>query len=58
MLELLPALDTPTVSPLADDRWVSVFTIVEEKRVRDLIPQLAEVGARGIIENPLNKIIN
>ncbi|MCZ6782038.1 MAG: ATP phosphoribosyltransferase [Proteobacteria bacterium] len=58
VLELLPALDTPTVSPLADERWVSVFTIVEEKRVRDLIPQLAEVGARGIIENPLNKIIN
>lgn len=58
VLELLPALDTPTVSPLADDRWVDVFTVVDEKRVRDLVPQLVEVGARGIIEYPLNKIIS
>jgi ATP phosphoribosyltransferase len=58
VLDLLPALDMPTVSPLADDRWVDVFTVVDEKRVRDLVPQLVEVGARGIIEYPLNKIIS
>lgn len=57
ILELLPALGTPTVSTLADENWVDVSTVVEEKRVRDLIPRLYEAGARGIIEMPINKII-
>ena len=54
---LLPALATPTVSTLADENWVDISTVVEEKLVRDLIPQLHEAGARGIIEMPINKII-
>jgi ATP phosphoribosyltransferase len=54
---LLPALGTPTVSTLADENWVDVSTVVEEKLVRELIPQLSEAGARGIIEMPINKII-
>jgi ATP phosphoribosyltransferase len=58
VLELLPALSTPTVSTLADEDWVDISTVVEEKLVRDLIPQLHEAGARGIIELPINKIID
>ncbi len=58
VLELLPALDTPTVSPMADEKWVDVTTIVEEKLVRDLVPELAQLGARGIIEYPLNKVFD
>ncbi|MGH0038091.1 MAG: ATP phosphoribosyltransferase [Myxococcota bacterium] len=57
VLSLLPALDTPTISTLSDETKVDVFTVVEEKAVRELIPRLAESGARGIIEYPLNKII-
>ncbi len=57
VLALLPALDTPTISTLSDETKVDVFTVVEEQQVRDLIPRLAECGARGIIEYPLNKII-
>jgi ATP phosphoribosyltransferase len=57
VLELLPALCTPTVSTLADQEWVDISTVVEEKLVRDLIPKLHEAGARGIIEMPINKII-
>jgi len=57
VLTLLPALCTPTVSTLADDDWVDVSTVVDEKLVRDLIPRLYEAGARGIIELPINKII-
>jgi ATP phosphoribosyltransferase len=57
VLALLPALSTPTVSTLADENWVDISTVVEEKLVRDLIPQLHAVGARGIIEMPINKII-
>ncbi len=54
---LLPALATPTVSTLADEDWVDISTVVEEKLVRDLIPRLYTAGARGIIEMPINKII-
>lgn len=58
VLALLPALNTPTVSRLAEDSWVAVQTVVEESQVRELLPRLAEVGARGIIESSLNKIIS
>jgi len=57
IVALLPALATPTVSTLADESWVDVSTVVEEKLVRDLIPRLYQAGARGIIEMPINKII-
>jgi ATP phosphoribosyltransferase len=57
VLKLLPALATPTVSTLADPGWVDLSTVVEEKNVRELIPRLYEAGARGIIELPLNKIV-
>ncbi len=58
VLALLPDAGRPTISPLADDSWVDVFVIVEESFVRDLLPRLHEAGARGIVENPLNKIID
>ncbi len=58
VLGLLPDAGRPTISPLADPAWVDVFVIVEESFVRDLLPKLHEAGARGIVENPLNKIID
>ncbi|MEZ5316164.1 MAG: ATP phosphoribosyltransferase [Vicinamibacterales bacterium] len=57
VLDLLPALQRPTVSPLSDPAWVAVNTILEEKTVRDLIPRLKAEGATGIVEYPLNKIV-
>jgi ATP phosphoribosyltransferase len=57
VLRILPALATPTVSTLADPHWVDLSTVVEEKKVRELIPRLYAAGARGIIELPLNKIV-
>ena len=57
VLRLLPALATPTVSTLADPDWVDLSTVVEESSVRELIPSLYEAGARGIIELPINKIV-
>ena len=57
ILELLPALRRPTVSPLADEGWVAVNTILEEKTARDLIPRLKAAGGQGIVEYPLNKIV-
>jgi len=57
VLALLPALASPTVSPLADGRMVAVNTIVDETRARDLIPDLADAGATGIVEFPISKIV-
>lgn len=57
VLALLPALQRPTISPLADSEWVAVNTIIEERTVRDLIPQLKAARAQGIVEYPLNKIV-
>ena len=47
----------PTVSPLAQPGWVAVETVIDEKVVREIIPQLKQLGAEGIIEYPLNKVI-
>ena len=53
----LPALHTPTVSSQFDEDWVALEIIADERVVRDLIPQLKRVGAEGIIEYPLNKVV-
>ena len=57
VLGLLPALQRPTISPLADADWVALNTIIEERTVRDLIPRLKAANAEGIVEYPLNKIV-
>ena len=57
VLALLPALQRPTISPLSDNEWVAVNTIIEERTVRDLIPRLKAARAQGIVEYPLNKIV-
>ena len=58
ILDMLPALQTPTISSLADSDWVDVNTIVEEAVVRNIVPQLKEAGARGIVEYAISKIID
>ncbi|MGA7395776.1 MAG: ATP phosphoribosyltransferase [Terrimicrobiaceae bacterium] len=57
LLEALPALRNPTISPLAQAGWVAVETVIEEKIVREIIPRLKALGAEGIIEYPLNKVV-
>jgi ATP phosphoribosyltransferase len=57
VLALLPALQRPTLSPLSDDDWIAVNTVIEERAVRDLIPRLKAARAQGIVEYPLNKIV-
>jgi len=57
VLGLLPALQRPTISPLSDNEWVAINTIIEERTVRDLIPRLKAARAQGIVEYPLNKIV-
>ncbi len=57
VLGLLPALHRPTISPLSDAGWVAINTVIEERAVRDLIPRMKALGAEGIVEYPLNKIV-
>lgn len=53
----LPALRNPTINRLADESWVALDTILDEKVVREIIPELKQRGAEGIIEYPLNKVV-
>lgn len=57
ILSLLPALQNPTISSLSKKGWFAVETIIDEKTVRQLIPELKKANATGIIEYPLNKVI-
>jgi ATP phosphoribosyltransferase len=57
VIALLPALKRPTISGLSDDGWYAIETVIDEKVVRELIPELKSAGAQGIIEYPLNKVI-
>ena len=58
LLKALPSLRNPTVAHLAQPGWVAVETVIEEKVVREIIPQLKALGAEGIIEYPLNKLVH
>jgi ATP phosphoribosyltransferase len=57
LLGRLPALRNPTVSPLTQKGWVAIETIIDETVVREIIPELKLLGAEGIIEYPLNKVV-
>ena len=57
LLKTLPALRNPTVAHLATPDWVAVETIIDEAVVREIIPLLKALGAEGIIEYPLNKVV-
>lgn len=57
IIGIIPALRKPTVSPLYDDEWVAIETIIDERVVRIIVPELKRNGAEGIIEYPLNKIV-
>ncbi len=54
---ILPSLHTPTISALSDKDWVAIEVILDERVVRDIIPDLKRAGAQGIVEYPLNKVI-
>lgn len=57
VLAVLEALKRPTVAPLSDSDWVAVNTVIEEARVRQIIPRLKAARAQGIVEYPLNKVV-
>ncbi|HNX90410.1 MAG TPA: ATP phosphoribosyltransferase [Candidatus Omnitrophota bacterium] len=58
IIAVLPAMKTPTIAPLYDPEWVDIDTIIDEETVKKIIPELKKAGAQGIIEYPLNKVID
>lgn len=57
LVDVLPSVTAPTVAKLYKQDWFSVETVISEHRVRELIPELIKLGAEGIIEYALNKVI-
>ncbi len=63
IIKLIPSITAPTIATLYPSaalqgvKWFSVESVISEEIVRDLIPQLIQNGAVGIIEYPLNKVI-
>ena len=56
--KIFPSDKKPTVSELNDPKWVAINVILQEKLVRDFLPDLKKAGAEDIVEYPLNKIIH
>ncbi len=57
VVRTLPALRNPTISPLSNVDWIALETIIDESVAREIIPQLKSLGAEGIVEYPLNKVV-
>ncbi|HPP13446.1 MAG TPA: ATP phosphoribosyltransferase, partial [bacterium] len=57
LLEILPAMKKPTISQLTDPDWCALETIVDREQAKELIPRLKKLGAQGIVEYPLHKVI-
>lgn len=57
LIEVLPSVTAPTVAQLYKQDWFSVETVISEHQVRDLVPRLRKLGAEGIVEYSLNKVI-
>ena len=57
IISVLPGLKSPTIIPLADDAWCSVHTVLDQKRFWEIIGKLKEMGAQGILVNPIEKMI-
>jgi ATP phosphoribosyltransferase len=57
IIKAVPSLRDPTVSPLTNPDWIALETIIDESVVREILPQLKALGAEGIVEYPLNKVV-
>lgn len=55
--QIIPGMKSPTIVPLAQEGWVSVHSVLEESRFWDIIDQLKECGAEGILVMPIEKMI-
>ena len=57
IINVLPGLKSPTIIPLADEKWCSIHTVLDQKRFWEIIGKLKELGAQGILVTPIEKMI-
>ena len=57
IVRILPGMKSPTVLPLAEEGWSSIHSVVEERQFWEVIDQLRELGAQGILVVPIEKMI-
>ncbi len=57
VIEMLPAMSSPTITALASGDMNAVETVVPKRGVNTLIPALKAAGARDILEIPISKIV-
>lgn len=55
--KVLPGIKSPTIIPLSDSNWCAIHTVIDEKRFWEIIGQLKELGAQGILVTPIEKMI-
>ena len=57
IIEVLPGMKSPTVTPLANGEWVSVQSVISEKHFWEIIGKLKSLGAEGILVLPIEKMV-
>jgi ATP phosphoribosyltransferase len=57
IVDILPGMKSPTVLPLAEKGWSSVHSVIKEDHFWEVIGQLKENGAQGILIVPIEKMI-
>ena len=57
VMSVLPALRQPTISALTEETWVAVETILDQRKARELVPELKRAGAEGIAAYPLAMVV-
>ena len=57
LIQILPSMRNPTIASLSQEGWYAIETMIDQHICRDLIPELRRIGAEGIIEYTLNKVI-
>jgi ATP phosphoribosyltransferase len=57
IIDLLPGMRSPTVLPLAEKGWSSIHTVIQENRFWEIIHELKELGAEGILVAPIEKMV-
>ena len=55
--EILPVLKSPTVLPLAKEGWSSLHSVIDEEQFWEVIDELKEAGAEGILVVPIDKMV-
>jgi len=57
IINSISSLRKPTISNLSDKKWCSIESVLPEEKVKNIIPLIKKLGAEGIVEYPINKII-